>query len=150
MLRPEFAIIGYRDCDTGRVVLTSLRQIRHATIDIPENETVQQYGVGARLMWTNSVTAEIDARHEGLGQVVADSYPAAWQKMFDLWVPPQMTEETKSQVLTHFTFNPPPDPAPADPFLFNTAPQQRGFGVAAGRWADYPGGRIREWVDPTP
>src|SRR5436190_10873205 len=30
-------------------------------------------------------------------------YAEAWRRLFDIWVPPQFTDETRSQILTHYT-----------------------------------------------
>ena len=37
-------------------------------------------------------------------QAEQGGYPEAWRRLFDLWVPPQFTDETRTQILTHYTF----------------------------------------------
>jgi hypothetical protein len=112
-MQPEFVIIGARDCTTGQAALTSLRHIRRVemTREYDNHDTVMQYGSASPVRSItdpfrhNDLTVEINATTSGYGQVIDACYPLAWQKMFDMWVPPQMTEKTQAQVLTHFTFN---------------------------------------------
>lgn len=107
MMRPEFVIIGQRDCTTGQVMLSSLRQVR----DVIFGNRMSGPDHNPLYSAYDEMTVTVTARNGGLFQVTDSGYPQAWQRMFDLWVPPQMTDETKSQVLTHFTFNP-PEPSP--------------------------------------
>lgn len=100
---PHFVIVGTQA--EGKVRLTASHCVRDLRMD-------EDYGATHRLMRDRDHSVDITARtnREDLVEVVADDYPGAWTRLFDLWLPSSFTEETRTQILTHYTFNPPTAP----------------------------------------
>jgi hypothetical protein len=112
---PHFVIVGMQET-TGRVRLMSLGGVRDVQIEENyDHDDVMQFGgtsITRSILRDNDMTVTVKAGREGMQQVIAECYPQAWTRLLDLWVPPDFTDTTRSQVLSHFIFNQHPDPHP--------------------------------------
>jgi hypothetical protein len=111
---PHFVIVGMQETN-DRVRLMSIGGVRDVQIDEDrDTDDVHQFGgtsITRSLLRDNDMKVTVTAGREGMQQVVAECYPQAWTRLLDLWVPPDFTDTTRSQVLSHFTFNDPASPA---------------------------------------
>lgn len=106
-MRPFFIIIGTQDDKSA-----TLSVARSAfNIEIQQRQSIDdyddyfgRYGLGSYLNGS-LLDIKAEARAQDFCHVDARCYTEAWQRLLDLWVPPGSTEQTRSQILTHFTFN---------------------------------------------
>jgi hypothetical protein len=106
-MRPFFVIIGTQNDKSA-----SLSLARSAfNIEIEHKHHINDYyddffgrGLGPSINGS-LLNIKAEARAEDFSHVEARCYVEAWEKMLDLWVPPDCADRTRSQILTHFTFN---------------------------------------------
>lgn len=101
---PFFVIIGARNAESA-----TLSVARSAfNIEIKNNiDLDDSYYSSYRnsIITTNLLSIKAETRAQEFCHVEAPCYTEAWQKLLDLWVPPGADKQTRTQILTHFTFN---------------------------------------------
>lgn len=104
-MKPFFVIIGSQD-PRGATLSVAPNAYNVEVENILEIEEYDfgrspyQYNLNGSLL---KIRAE--SRASTFYHVEAQCYAEAWEKLLDLWVPPDCTKQTRSQILTHFTFN---------------------------------------------
>lgn len=107
-MKPFFVIIGSQDPRGA-----SLSVAPNAfNVEIENVQELEGYGdyfnPRAPYQYLNGSLLKIKAesRTNHFYHVQAPCYAEAWENLLDLWVPPDCTKQTHSQILTHFTLNP--------------------------------------------
>jgi hypothetical protein len=104
-----FAIVAAPRGD-GQVLMVASQCVRNIEIDSDTN--IDRWG-GQQIAMDQRTRITADLAHrsggDGLDHMVylnveQGGYAEAWRRLFDVWVPPQFTDETRSQILTHYTF----------------------------------------------
>lgn len=105
-------VIAAAQTREGETLMVASRCVRDITINEAYNHP-EMFGDPYRQPYRPlrspdmTITASVAGGHEESLvhlRVEQGGYAEAWRRLFDLWVPPQFTDETKSQILTHYTF----------------------------------------------
>lgn len=106
-------VIAAANTVDGRTLMVASQCVRDIEIDRERDEnSVYQWGGNPvrslRLSEQTKITATLAEHpsHDALVHINCEQggYTEAWRRLFNVWVPPQFTDETKSQILTHYTF----------------------------------------------
>jgi hypothetical protein len=142
---PHFVIVGMQETP-GRVRLMSLSDVYDVELEEKgDRDDIHQWGtptVARSILRESEVVFTARAQPGRMHQVVAECYPLAWERLLDLWVPPDFSDKTRSQIGTHFTFNPPaPPPKPPEWITHSRGSGSGGSGGSAGPLTFFHGGQ---------
>ena len=103
-----FIIVGAQTED-GRTLMVASQCVRD--VEINQTRRLRNAPMGRRQACGVVGAGDEDRRltspgrsADGAFKVDQGGYAEAWRRLFDVWVPPQFTDETRSQILTHYTF----------------------------------------------
>ncbi len=104
-MKPFFVIVGSQD--PRGATLSVAPNAFNVEIEPIQNDEYRSYLSYARNEYVDRSLLKITAesRTSKFYHVEAQNYPEAWERLLDLWVPPDTAERTRSQILSHFTFN---------------------------------------------
>lgn len=104
-------VIAAAPATDGRTLMVASKCVRDIQVDHDYTDDVIQWG-GQRIHQPlrgsdAKITASVASGHPDYLvhlNVEQGGYAEAWRRLFDIWVPPQFTDETRTQILTHYTF----------------------------------------------
>ena len=110
--QPGFVVVGgeHKGPD-GNTVIVLMASVTLCEIDLREEyEIIQSWGASAAISARdrrNTLTVSMG----DYVSVAAESYPEAWQMLFDAMNPPAFQDEaSQSMIKTHYAFHPPEPP----------------------------------------
>lgn len=106
-------VIAAAPATDGRTLMVASQCVRDIEINhdyTNDYVNIVQWGGRVRSQSDTTITASL-ATHEQHPLVHVNveqgGYAEAWRRLFDVWVPPQFTDETRTQILTHYIFGGP-------------------------------------------
>jgi hypothetical protein len=105
-VKPFFVIVGSRDAEGATLSVAP----NAYNVEIENRQDLGGYDFGRSpyqyQLNGSLLTIKAESRASRFYHVQARCYAEAWERLLDLWVPPDCTKQTHSQILTHFTLNP--------------------------------------------
>jgi hypothetical protein len=101
-MKPFFVIIGSQD-SSGATLSVAPSAFN---VEIEHTRHLEDYyDYRGPYLGDSLLKIRAESRDKAFYHVAAPCYTEAWQRLLDLWVPPDCTEQTQAQILTHFTLN---------------------------------------------